>query len=207
MFAGETGYVLLMAAAVLAAWFGGLIGGLAAIITALVLNEVVFLGGDATGARADQLRQIIVFRRRRPARPVLVATRRASRDRLVDALDEVAALAETVEDRDARLELVLAASGTGFWEWDIATGELTWSDAIFEQHGMAPGGRAPTFQEYLEMIHPDDREAFRSGDQVSARRRRVLHPRLPHPVRRTGRSTGPTVRAACSATRPARPSG
>ena len=83
---------------------------------------------------------------------VLVASRRAARDRLVDALDEVAALAEEVETRDARLELMLSASGTGFWEWDLITGELTWSDAIFRQHGLEPGLKAPSFPAYLEMI-------------------------------------------------------
>ena len=163
LFSGETGYVLLMAAAVLAAWFGGLPGGLAATITALVLNEVVFLDApNEADGRVDQLRQILYFIVA-TGTAGLVATRRASRDRVVDALDEVATLADTVGTRDARLELVLAASGTGFWEWDITSGELTWSDAIFEQHGRSPGGRAPTFEEYLEMIHPDDREAFRKS--------------------------------------------
>jgi PAS domain S-box-containing protein len=159
----ETGYVLLMAAAVLAAWLGGLAGGLTATITAAILNEIVFLGApDAGAARADQFRQILYFIVA-AGTVVVVASRRVSSDRLYDALDEVAVLVETVETRDARLELVLAASGTGFWEWDIATGELTWSDAILRQHGRSPGERPPTFPEYLEIIHPDDRESFRAA--------------------------------------------
>lgn len=59
--------------------------------------------------------------------------------------------------RDARLEMVLSASGTGLWEWDYATGELTWSEAIYRQHGRDPGEPAPTFDAYLSMIHPADR--------------------------------------------------
>ncbi len=163
LFDGDTHYVLLMAASVVAAWFGGLAGGLAATITAVVLNEIVFLDATSVAAtRLDQLRQILYFIVA-TGTAVLVGTRRLSRDRLVDALDDIATLAETVETRDARLELVLAASGTGFWEWDLASGELTWSDAIFRHLGMEPGGRAPTFAEYLEMIHPDDREAFKAA--------------------------------------------
>ena len=61
-----------------------------------------------------------------------------SRDRLAEALDEAATLSEAVEARDARLELMLSASETGFWEWDMATGELSWSEAIFRQHGLDP---------------------------------------------------------------------
>ncbi|HSL77987.1 MAG TPA: ATP-binding protein, partial [Candidatus Limnocylindrales bacterium] len=94
---------------------------------------------------------------------LLVASGRASRDRLADAVAEVSALAEEVEARDARLELMLSASGTGFWEWDIESGRLTWSEAIFRQHGLEPGPEAPDFDAYLDLVHPDDREAFQSA--------------------------------------------
>ena len=160
---GDTGYILLMAAAVLAAWFGGLIGGMTAIIVAVILNGVVFLGGDPSAASRVELVRQIVYVVAATGTVVLVATRRAARDRLVDALDEVAALAEAVEARDRRLEVMLAASGTGFWEWDIADDSLTWSDEIFRQHGLEPTARGPSFDAYLDMIHSDDREPFRTG--------------------------------------------
>jgi PAS domain S-box-containing protein len=164
---GDTGYILLMAAAVLAAWFGGLIGGMTAIVVSVILNGLFFLGGDATAASRVELVRQVVFVVAATGTVWLVATRRASRDRLVDALDEVAALAEEVQARDTRLEIMLAASGTGFWEWDIVEGSLTWSDAIFRQHGLEPSARAPAFEAYLDMIHPDDRAAFRSGIQAA----------------------------------------
>jgi PAS domain S-box-containing protein len=164
---GDTGYILLMAAAVLAAWFGGLIGGMTAIVVSVLLNGLFFLGGDATAATRVELVRQVVYVVAATGTVWLVATRRASRDRLVDALDEVAALAEEVQARDTRLEIMLAASGTGFWEWDIVRGSLTWSDAIFRQHGLEPAARAPAFEAYLDMIHPDDREQFRSGIQAA----------------------------------------
>ena len=164
---GDTGYILLMAAAVLAAWFAGLIGGISTIITTVVLNTIVFFGGDDIPAtRLESVREVI-FVVAALGTAVLVASRRAARDRLVDALDEVGALAEEVETRDARLELMLAASGTGFWEWEVATGELTWSDAIFRQHGLEPRPKAPSFPAYLDMIHPDDRDTFRTAIEAA----------------------------------------
>ena len=164
---GDTGYILLMAAAVLAAWFGGLIGGMTAIVVSVILNGVFFLGGDATAAsRLDLVRQI-VYVVAASGTVVLVASRRASRDRLVDALDEVAALAEEVQARDTRLEVMLAASGTGFWEWDIARGSLTWSEEIFRQYGLEPRAEPPAFEAYLDLIHPEDRELFRNGIQAA----------------------------------------
>ena len=164
---GDTGYILLMAAAVLAAWFGGLIGGMTAIVVTVVLNGVFFLGGDATAATRVELVRQVVYVVAASGTVWLVASRRASRDRLVDALDEVAALAEEVQARDTRLEIMLAASGTGFWEWDIVRGSLTWSDAIFRQHGLEPTADAPAFEAYQDMIHPDDRELFRNGIQAA----------------------------------------
>ena len=158
---GDTGYILLMAATVLAAWFGGLPGGLTATIVAVVLNAVVILDDGATPSadRVVAVRQamyLIISL----GTVLLIASRRASRDRLADALDEVATLAEEVDARDARLELMLAASGVGLWEWDIASGRLGWSDAIFRHHGLEPQPEAPDFESYLQLLVPEDRAKF-----------------------------------------------
>ena len=163
---GDTGYVLMVASVLLAAWFGGLTAGLAATLVAAVLDYTLFVGPASSGEidRVDAIRQI-TFVVVSVVGVILVASRRASRDRLAGALEEVASLADGIEARDRRLELMLAASGTGFWEWDVVSGDLSWSDAIFEQHGLAPGGLAPEFEAYQDTIHPDDRDVFRMAIQ------------------------------------------
>jgi signal transduction histidine kinase len=158
----ETGYVVLMAGAVLAAWLGGLAGGLTAVVVQVVLNAVIFLGPDRIDPRGDQFRQIL-YLIVATATVWLIASRRAARDRLVDALREVSALAEEIQTRDDRIEVMLAASGTGFWEWDIPTGKLGWSEAIFRQHGLEPSPVAPDYATYIDTIHPDDRADFESA--------------------------------------------
>jgi signal transduction histidine kinase len=161
---GSTGYILLMAGVVLAAWMGGFVGGLTATAAAVILNAIIFgvPGGTPDADRLNLLRQLL-FIVVGGGVAVLVASRRSARDDLVDALEEVAALATELEARDARLEIMLAASGTGFWEWDVQTGELTWSEAIFRQHGLEPAAKAPDFPAYLQMIHPDDRASFQTA--------------------------------------------
>ena len=167
LFAEDTGYIVLMAATVLAAWMGGLTGGLSATITAVVLNAVFIVGAESNGgARLEQVREVL-YLVIASGTALLVGSRRASRDRLVDALDEVASLAEEIEGRDQRLEFMLAASGTGFWEWDIGTGRLEWSEAIFRQHGLESAAAAPAFDAYLDTIHPDDREAFQGAIEAT----------------------------------------
>jgi PAS domain S-box-containing protein len=163
---GDTGFILLLASAVVAAWFGGLVGGLTAIVLTVTLNAAIFLGVGTTATRLDLVREVI-YVLIGTGTVALVASRRAARDRLIGALAEVADLAEDVESRDARLELMLAASGTGFWEWSVTDGTLTWSEAIFRQHGLEPAPHAPEFAAYLEMIHPDDRDTFRTAIQAA----------------------------------------
>ena len=36
----------------------------------------------------------------------------------------------------------------------------TWSETIFEQRGLDPGLAPPTFDDYVQTIHPDDRQVF-----------------------------------------------
>lgn len=161
---GDTGYILLMGASVAAAWFGGAIGGVIATVTISILNAVILdLGApNSQGRDVEQFKELIYIVAGTGV-ALLVGSRRASRDRLVDALEEVATLAETLETRDTRLEQVLASSGTGFWEWDVSSGRLEWSDAIFHQHGLDPGGPAPTFPVFVRSIHPADRDAFETA--------------------------------------------
>jgi K+-sensing histidine kinase KdpD len=182
---GDSGYILLMAASVIAAWIGGVVGGLAATLVAFILNSVIFVAPDSALLATDpvelvrQLQYSVVA----IGTVTLIGSRRASRDRLEDALDEASALAEAIEARDDRLELMLAASGFGFWEWDMVSNQLLWSDTIFEQHGLPPGGPSPDFGTYLELIHEDDRATFQSaiaaavaGDRPFEIEMRVLWP-------------------------------
>ena len=79
---------------------------------------------------------------------------------LAAARAETERLTALVQDLDDRLELVLAASGTGLWEWQVASGALIWSDQISIQHGLPPGVAPKDFDEYLTMVHPDDRDGL-----------------------------------------------
>lgn len=62
----------------------------------------------------------------------------------------------------ARAEQILAESQElariGSWEWDIATGQLTWTAQTFRNFGEDPRTFTPSFENYTERLHPDDRE-------------------------------------------------
>lgn len=46
----------------------------------------------------------------------------------------------------------------GTWQWDITENRVTWSDVLYKIYGVDKAGFAPTFESYLSMVHPDDRE-------------------------------------------------
>lgn len=56
-----------------------------------------------------------------------------------------------------RLDLALKVSKVGLWEWDILTGQLTWSDELRKLFHF-PLEEAITYDKYVAMLHPDDRK-------------------------------------------------
>jgi diguanylate cyclase (GGDEF)-like protein/PAS domain S-box-containing protein len=84
-------------------------------------------------------------------------------------------------DPDARLRAAQELTGLGWWSLDVASGHHEWSDAMFRLAGLEPGGEAPDYERFLELVHPDDRPAARDlGETGFATGHRdifrVIHP-------------------------------
>lgn len=70
--------------------------------------------------------------------------------------------------RQARVEHLLTTlehaeelAGVGFWEMDVRTGVLKWSEGLHAIYGTDPAASAPDRRAFFEMVHPDDRAAMR----------------------------------------------
>ena len=73
----------------------------------------------------------------------------------------------TLSEREASREKLLqtasllgeaqALAHIGSWEWDIRRDLVTWSDELYRIFGLAHG-EPVTYADYLERIHPEDRE-------------------------------------------------
>lgn len=69
-------------------------------------------------------------------------------------------VADRLLEYQRKLEESQRIAHIGNWEFDIATGEITWSDELKIIFGLAISHPAPTYPELLEKIHPNDRERF-----------------------------------------------
>jgi PAS domain S-box-containing protein len=75
------------------------------------------------------------------------------------------------QDIAEHLALALEAGGLGTWRWDIATGVTHWDTKIAELFGLRPGEFDGTFDAWVSLLHPDDREAtLRKLDEATRSR-------------------------------------
>ncbi len=79
----------------------------------------------------------------------------------------VVSLSDITEQRAAEealafsQELVAEAhrlAGVALWEWDPRSGNLFWSEEVYDMLGIAPGEVRPTFRAYVDRVHPDDHD-------------------------------------------------
>jgi PAS domain S-box-containing protein len=80
----------------------------------------------------------------------------------------------TLAEMDARLEETEALSGVGSWLWDLRTDAVQWSTEFHRIHGIDPLDFAGTFESYLDLISPQDRENMRGAMTVSVGSARPL---------------------------------
>jgi diguanylate cyclase (GGDEF)-like protein/PAS domain S-box-containing protein len=59
------------------------------------------------------------------------------------------------------LEQIQQLAQVGNWSWEIAANRVAWSDELFRIYGVDPAQHAATFEAYLALVHPEDRERVR----------------------------------------------
>ncbi|MEB3827631.1 PAS domain S-box protein [Phormidium sp. CCY1219] len=62
--------------------------------------------------------------------------------------------------READLSAAQQMAHVGNWEFEVASGRITWSDEIFRIYGVNPAEGVPSFAELVQLYHPEDREEF-----------------------------------------------
>ena len=62
-------------------------------------------------------------------------------------------------------------SHTGSWAWNVRTGALFWSEEIFRIYGYNPQEMGPTWTQFLERVHPEDRAQIEQRAKIETTRK------------------------------------
>jgi PAS domain S-box-containing protein len=68
-----------------------------------------------------------------------------------------------IRKREASLAEAQRIARLGNWEWNIVTNELWWSDEIYRIFGVSPMQFKATYETFLDLVHPDDRDLVKSS--------------------------------------------
>ncbi|BAU13514.1 multi-sensor signal transduction histidine kinase [Leptolyngbya sp. NIES-3755] len=100
-------------------------------------------------------------------------------DRRTHQLDQAnTSLREQIRDREiseARLLLALEASNMGIWDWDMITGQITWSSGHEQLFGLAPNTFDGRYETFDDRLHPDDRSTLNQAVEKAIRDRTTYH--------------------------------
>ena len=117
--------------------------------------------------------------------------------RLADALSSLL-MFRTLRQNEAKLEEAQSLTHVGYWDRDLRTQLLAWSEETYRIFGLRPDDRIRTIEQVSERIHPEDRlmmreavaEALRGGPRYDVEYRVIL----PTGEMRTVHSKGEVMR-------------
>jgi PAS domain S-box-containing protein len=86
----------------------------------------------------------------------------------ISALDARVARAQTEEslsDLTSRVDSAQQLAEMGDYDWHIPSDTNTWSDQLFRIYGYEPGSFHPSYEKFLSLIHPEDRDRISAVHQ------------------------------------------
>lgn len=94
----------------------------------------------------------------------------ASNISLILRMNELRSTLTALQEQEARLRTAKRLLGLGAWEYDVETSTLNWSPRAFEIYGVPEQYGPPSFDDYVQLVHPHDRqrvlEIYRNFEQT-----------------------------------------
>lgn len=116
------------------------------------------------GIRWVRSRAIVIRDERRE--PVRIA-------RIALDITEWKRTSESLRRAEARLTDAQRIARLGNWQWEIATGELFWSEEVYRMFGLDPAVHQASYEAFLGCVHPVDRPAVEEAVAAALRGERA----------------------------------
>lgn len=68
---------------------------------------------------------------------------------------------EKISESERKLKKTHKIAKIGYWNWDYQTGDVEWSDQVFEIFGLEKDSFSPQIDSVMERFHPDDRKTHK----------------------------------------------
>ena len=75
-----------------------------------------------------------------------------------EATKELHEQGTNLRESEALLRRTQEIAHLGSWQFNLSNNQLVWSDEVYRIFGLSPQEIEPTYENYLELVHPDDRE-------------------------------------------------
>lgn len=79
---------------------------------------------------------------------------------LIEDITEEKQAAENLRQSEQRRQLAFDAANMGIWEWDLTSAKVTRSPVVDRIFGAKTGSFEGTYEEFVQDIHPEDRDRF-----------------------------------------------
>jgi PAS domain S-box-containing protein len=70
---------------------------------------------------------------------------------------------EKLRKSEEWLRNAIEVGKVGLWEWDLATGKITWSNEHWAMYGLEKDAFEPSYEAWLSSVHQDDRARAEAG--------------------------------------------
>lgn len=162
-------FTLFYAAIAITTWFGGTRPGLLAIVLSLLSSNYFFLPPVHSFMLTDSSYLM---------RLSLIAIVSFLINYLISELRDAQYQIQQLSDRrlqesEEQLRLALQAAHMGLWDWNLVTGEITWTLEHEQLLGMAPGTFDGRYETFDAQLHPDDREGLNRAVQTAIQEHRI----------------------------------
>jgi len=90
--------------------------------------------------------------------------------RVMSAPESHARVEGMLRDSEERLRLAIETSKIGVWDWDIYRNAVSWTESLYQLHGITHEQFGGTVESFSSLVHADDRERVELAIQGALRR-------------------------------------